>query len=112
MTWLLPRVWALSTSGQGDPGVVIAGSRAGALGLLDFGLRFEAGAAGRAVRRASALLKDRAFGLRVPAGALAESFLKGLPENLRVVVLAEDGEVDWGRAGDVVREAGRVAVAE
>src|SRR3954469_14652154 len=108
MTWLLPRVWALSTSGQGDPGVAIAGSRAGALGLLDFGLGFEVGAVSAAVRRASRFLEGRSFGLRVPAGALGDAALGEMPENLGVVVVAEDGDVDWGRAADLVRRAGRV----
>ena len=51
MTLQLPRVLALAPSGVSDSGLVVAGSRAGALGVLDFGITFDAEPACEAVRR-------------------------------------------------------------
>src|SRR3982750_1410590 len=71
MTLLQSRVMALSPSGQGDASVVIAGSRAGALGVFDYGFGDLSQVDARALRRASRFLKDRPFGLRLPARALS-----------------------------------------
>src|SRR5947209_6566626 len=112
MMRLLPRVWALSTTGQGGSGVVVAGSRAGGLGILDLGVCADEDAARRTLCRISALLKDRAFGLRVPAGDRLESMLDDLPENLRLVIVVEGRGVDWGASAAALGRSGRVAAAE
>ncbi|HMB03887.1 MAG TPA: beta-ketoacyl synthase N-terminal-like domain-containing protein, partial [Isosphaeraceae bacterium] len=114
MTREIPRILTLAPGGLNDPGVVVAGSRAGALGVLDVGLRFEAGAAVEAARRTAALLGDRGFGLRVSGEAVrgGDEWLDRLPAGLGVVVVAAPGAGDEARVLEALRRSGRRALAE
>lgn len=115
MRWKLPRVMALSAGGEGDPGVVIAASRAGALGVLDYGLGDGAVGSGRVLQQTSRYLKDRPFGIRLPLEALERLDLAGSPAVLRVVIACGGSTADestWARAVAGVRGTGRIVVAE
>src|SRR5512142_3405711 len=114
MTREIPCILTLAPGGLTDPGVVVAGSRAGALGVLDVGLRFEAGAVVEATRRTAAYLGDRGFGLRVSGEAVrgGDEWLDRLPAGLGVVVVAAIGAGDEARVFDVIRRSGRLALAE
>jgi acyl transferase domain-containing protein/NAD(P)H-dependent flavin oxidoreductase YrpB (nitropropane dioxygenase family) len=99
-----------------DAGVVVAGSRAGALGVLDFGFGLSSEAVRGAAERAADYLRRSGlgFGLRLPAGAVGAGWLDGLPEQLSAVFAAEEGGVctDWVRARGAVAGRGMVGVAE
>src|SRR5438105_1044910 len=108
MTLSLPRILTLSPGGQEDPGVgvVVAGSRAGALGVLDFGIRSDAGAVREASERASRYLGGRGFGLRLRAGALGDALPDRWPAGLGVVVaVEEDSNDDWAGTLATLRRA-------
>src|SRR4051794_26827790 len=116
MTLSLPRLITLSPTGLADPGVVVAGCRAGALGVLDFGTCFEVETARAAAGRVARYLDGGGFGLRLPAGALGAVALEGMPAGLGVVVVVEDGggRDDWPAARAALGQGGRrpIAVAE
>lgn len=111
MRSLLPRVIALSPTGSTDPGVVVAGCRAGALGVLDLGFGFDAKAT-EAAHRIARYVADRPFGFKLPVEEVREGWLREMPDGLRVVIVGVDGVGDWSEAVAVVRATGRLAVAE
>ena len=116
MTLSLPRIVALAPGGVADAGVVVAGSRAGALGVLDFGFGVEAGSVRMAAERAAGYLRRQGlgFGVRLLAGAVGASWVAGLPGELRAVFAAEDGGgcTDWAGARRALAGRPVVAVAE
>jgi acyl transferase domain-containing protein/NAD(P)H-dependent flavin oxidoreductase YrpB (nitropropane dioxygenase family) len=96
-----------------DPGIAVAGSRAGALGVLDFGLGFEGAAVWQAAGDVARYLRRQGqggrpgFGVRLPVTTIEPALLEGLPDALRVVVA-----VEGGLAGDVPDWTGALAVLE
>src|SRR4051812_38623696 len=112
MTLLQSRVMALSPSGQADPSVVVAGSRAGALGVFDFNLGDLAQVPFGAFDAASRFLKDRAFGVRLASSSLERGVPDEWPANLRVLVVSECGGEDWGQLRSRWSGDGRLAMAE
>ncbi|MEA2591626.1 MAG: hypothetical protein QOD62_1457, partial [Actinomycetota bacterium] len=113
MMMSLPRIVTLAPSGLSDPGVVVAGCRSGALGILDFGFRFDAEAAREAAVRAARYVGGRRFGLRLPASELGDAILDRLPGELDVFVAVEGGfgRDAWAAARATLRRAGGGAVA-
>src|SRR4051794_9184373 len=116
MTLLQSRVMVLSPSGQGDPSVVVAGSRAGALGVFDYGLGDLDQVQPESLEAASRLLKDRPFGIRLSSSSLSRSVPDHWPANLRVLVASEcecgSGGIDWRRLRSLWSGDGRLAMAE
>ncbi len=112
MTSHFPRIIVLSPGGLVEPGVVVAGCRAGALGAFDFGLGFDPGRAAEAARRASEYVVGREFGLRVSADALAPGWLAGMPDRLGLVIVTEVVATDWAAALEILRRSGRRGLAE
>src|SRR3954468_18974562 len=116
MTLSLPRIATLAPCGLVDPGVVVAGCRAGALGIFNFGNRFDAEATYEAATRAARYLGGRRFGVRLPASALLDASLGRLPVELDVFVAVEAGRGgdDWSAARGALRRArpGALAMAE
>ncbi len=111
MKLLLPRVVALTPSGLGDPGILVAACRAKALGVLDFGIGTEAGAVEPAVERAARFLRrdgDR-FGLRLPLGAIGTVLAGRVPLSLEVIIGVDSGIDRWDEAVGAIRDAGRAA---
>src|SRR3954452_18415636 len=115
MTSSQPRIVTLAPGGLRDPGVVVAGCRAGALGVLNFGIRFDVEAAREAAERAARYVRGRGFALRLPMAALgdAPASLDRLPDELNVFVAIEGGggRDDWAAARAAVRR-GALAIAE
>ena len=117
MTLSMSRIVTLAPGGT-DPAVAVAGTRAGGLGLLDFGFGVDAEAVRAAAERVARFIPGNrlGFGLRVPVGAVVASLLDRLPGELTVVVAAEEGggRDDW--AGALAAIGGgdrrRLAVAE
>ena len=112
MTSHFPRIIVLAPGGLVDPGVVVAGCRAGALGAFDFGLGFDPGRAAEAARRASEYVVGREFGLRVSADALEPGWLAGMPDRLGLVIVTEVVATDWAAALEILRRSGRRGLAE
>src|SRR5690242_551744 len=116
MRWNLPRVMTLSPCGEGDPGVVVAASRAGALGVFDFGFGAEGGEVRRSIEAAAHFLKGRPFGIRLGLeDAAAEGDFAALADPLRAIVIRGGGLADeaaWALAIGRVRASGRIAIAE
>jgi acyl transferase domain-containing protein/NAD(P)H-dependent flavin oxidoreductase YrpB (nitropropane dioxygenase family) len=94
--------------------MVVAGSRAGALGILDAGFRFDAGSCVRTAERVARSLGDRAFGLRVRGEAIEgqAEWLDLLPAGLSVMVIAGIEAGGEGRVLERIRRCGRRAVAD
>lgn len=112
----LPRILTFSPGGLTDPGVVVAGSRAGALGVLDLGDRFEVEAAQEAATVVARFLGGRAFGLRMLASELRRDFLVKLDASVSAIVVVPEADHSacWKQALAALRAARRdvVAVAE
>src|SRR4051812_48203406 len=89
------RILTCSPCGILDPRVVVAGSRAGALGVLDPGFRVLAPTVVDAVARIGGLLRGRRFGVRLRSETVESSFLEAAPKNLAVVVVAGREGSDW-----------------
>ena len=100
MTLHLPRIVAYSTSAAGDPGMVVAGSRPGALGVLDFGLGVGTDQDFEVIRRTSRFLGERRFGLEHSGLGIEELPASRLPENLGVLIVT--GAEDWSSARAIV----------
>ena len=109
---LIPRILAWSPPGLVDPRLVVAGSRAGALGVFDLTLPIKTDQAETVMRVAAEALGRRTFGVRVPADAPVAPTLEVAPANLSTVILAGSAASDWPRALDAVRRWGRTAVAD
>ena len=116
MTSSLPRIVTLAPSGLSDPGMVVAGCRASALGVLNFGIRFDAEAVREATRNVARYVSGRRFGLRLSAASLCGTFPDQLPEELRVFVVSGRGlgRDEWDAARSAVGRirGDAVAVAE
>src|SRR4051794_40798041 len=114
MTRPIPRILAVAPGGLIDPGIVVAGSRAGALGVLDAGFRFEAGALLEGAGRVSRYLGEKAFGLRVAGEATRgpADWLERLPAALGVIVVEGIAAGREAETLDVIRRSGRLALAE
>ena len=116
MTRQIPPILALAPEGLSDPRVVVAGARAGALGALDSGQRFETEAVIAAAGRVAAVLGARGplFGLRVPAASFRSeaAWLQQLPSTLGVLVVIGIDDGEGPRLLDVARRSGRLALAE
>src|SRR5438270_3292230 len=94
----IPRILTLSPGGVLGARAAVAGSRSGALGVLDLGSGVVDREAHEAVDRVGRLLKDRSFGVRLDGEALGGALLGRAPSNLGVVVVSDGGRVDWKRA--------------
>ncbi|SIN89960.1 polyketide-type polyunsaturated fatty acid synthase PfaA [Singulisphaera sp. GP187] len=90
----------------------MAACRAGAIGILDFGITFLAETDLETLHRTSKFLKGQTFGVRLPAGALNESVVATFPGNLGMVVVVEAGGEDWNRLRATLSGCDRIAVAE
>src|SRR5690242_15173619 len=113
MTWITPRVVALSPSAQGQAGLVIAASRAGGLGALNFGTGCAWKSITEAAWKVAEFLGDRAFGIRLAAEGWQTWELHRLPPSLRVVVVVAVGNVsESAEALAAIRTSGRLSVAE
>ncbi len=108
----LPRILTLSPGGCHGERATLAGSRAGALGLLDLGLDTDSSASGRAIGRVSGWLKANEFGVRIAPAWLTNGFLTDAPANLSTAVVAGRDETDWHAVRAVIASAGRRPVAE
>jgi len=108
----MPRILTVSPPGRLGVRVATAGSRAGGLGVLDFGFRCEPREAAAAIRRAGEALAGRRFGVRLPARACAGPALAGAPANLAVVVARGGVGTDWAGVLAELTRAGRLPVAE
>ncbi len=98
-------------SGFLDTRICVAGSRAGALGVIDLGSRMEL-TTRDALAKAGALLRGRSFAVRVQPEALNPQALTSFPENLRVVIVAEARDGQWSDALFEVRRAKKLVLAE
>ncbi len=114
MTRPIPRMMTVGPGGLDDPGMVVAGSRAGALGVLDAGFRFDAGSCIRTAERVARCLGDRPFGLRAWGEAFEgpAEWLDRLPAGLDVIVVTGIAAGAEGRVLERIRRSGRRAVAE
>ena len=117
MTSVLPRVLALAPTGLLDPAPVVAGSRAGALGVLDPGPNPgpDVGPTLAALQRVARFL-DRPFGVRLPTLGTSSAWLERAPVGLAAVIGTEGDTApsvaDWAAFVEEVRRSGRLAVAE
>ncbi|HEV3163691.1 MAG TPA: beta-ketoacyl synthase N-terminal-like domain-containing protein, partial [Isosphaeraceae bacterium] len=111
MSSSVPRVLALGPAGMPQPGMVVAASRAGSLGILDFAIGSDLDGA-RAAARVVSRLGTRPFGLRLSAETLARCDASAWPANLALVVATEPDDGDWSRPLQRAREAGWTFLAE
>jgi acyl transferase domain-containing protein/NAD(P)H-dependent flavin oxidoreductase YrpB (nitropropane dioxygenase family)/NAD(P)-dependent dehydrogenase (short-subunit alcohol dehydrogenase family) len=111
MSLTIPRVLALAPSGWFHPALVVAASRAGALGVLDVGLDFEPERI-RAALREIARFGDRPFGLRIAAPALDHEFLQAVPESLRIAIVFGIEDEAMPEAIARIRASNRSALVE
>src|SRR5262245_1874778 len=120
----IPHIVTLAPAGLADPGVAVAGSRAGAVGVLDFGFGFDGEAVLRAAEGVARYLRGQGhgrkhalgFGLRLPVEAAGAWALGRLPSELSVVVAVggRGKALDWAGPGAVLGRGGRrlVGMAE
>src|SRR5262249_44072923 len=104
----IPRIITLSPGGVRGVWAAVAGSRAGALGVLDLEGVAEPGQAQDAVQRVGRLLKGRGFGVRLGTGALDGPLVGGAPRNLGVVIVSAAKGGGWAGAWERLARAGKV----
>jgi acyl transferase domain-containing protein/NAD(P)-dependent dehydrogenase (short-subunit alcohol dehydrogenase family) len=114
MTHPIPRILTVGPGGFDDPGMVVAGSRAGALGVLDAGFRFDEESCVKVAEHIARYLGDRSFGLRVPGEAFAGQvlWLDRLPAGLSLIIVDGISGGDEGRFFELIRRSGRRGMAE
>lgn len=108
------RVIALSPERTSATGFVVAACRAGALGVIDFGLGVDGNRAAEAAWEVARYLDGQSFGVRISASGLEGDLLGRLPPNLRVVIVTQavNEGVDWCAPAKFVRDTGRAVFAE
>ena len=87
----IPRVLVYSPTGLIDPRMVVAATRAGGLGVLDLGPRFESTDVLATVDRISGLVRGRQFGVRIEAQTLDRMGPRDTPSALAVIVVGAVG---------------------
>jgi NAD(P)H-dependent flavin oxidoreductase YrpB (nitropropane dioxygenase family) len=107
----VPPIVALAPCGTAEPGVVVAACRAGALGVFDFGIDFSAGLAVAAIERAAQFVHGL-IGLRIPAGAIQATLLRGVSPALVALIGTEADGGDWEHAIAEARVLGCLFLAD
>ncbi|QDV34369.1 type I polyketide synthase [Tautonia plasticadhaerens] len=102
-----PRVLVLAPGGPGGIAALVAGGRAGALGLLD--LTWADDGEVREALEQAGRWADRPFGVVLPPGGMAAG---AWPDRLAAVVCRGGPGTDWRAAVGRVSARGRVALAE
>lgn len=107
----IPRIITLSPGGLNGERAALAGSRAGALGLLDLEYESDTVQCRRSIERLGRLLKGRMFGIRIGHDRLDQLRFESAPADLGVVVVTGE-RVDWGKVLDLIGRDWRRPVAE
>ena len=92
--------------------MVVAGSRAGALGVLDLANRDDLERSGQTILTVGKILKDCPFGVKVSADSLRPGFLESAPKALTTVIVEQGHGRIWSSALETIESSGRIAVAE
>ena len=92
--------------------MVVAASRAGALGILDLTRGEDRERCDDIIPTIAKILKDIPFGVKISADRLEPEWLGSFPQTLSTVIVERGTNLDWGSAFEAIESSGRVAVAE